>query len=322
MYPCQRYTPIDPDPATGVNWTVIRWCLVSLLLVLVPLAGCRSGPVTETQAATDANFKVYKLRGTVVATDPSKGEVTLDHGAIPGYMDAMTMPYKLKNPGVASDLHAGDVLTANLLVPNDPNADALLDEIDVIAQGKPDYRPKVVYHVPAPGDNVPDFRLRNQDGREIHLAQFRGKALLITFIYTQCPLPNYCPRVTRNFAAAERQLSASPALLNKTQFLCVSFDPQNDTPARLKAYAETYIGSNAKDAFAHWDFAVPTELVLKEMAKYFDVGFTDEPDGTITHTLSTTLIGPDGRVVHFYPGNDWTAEQVLADVKQAAASAG
>ncbi len=330
MTPCQRYTPSEvsaPTVATderlaGVNWCVIRCCLASLLLALSGLAGCRSGQANETQPATDTNFKMYKLRGTVVSTDPAKGEVTLDHGAIPGYMDAMTMPYKLKSPNIAGDLHPGDMLTANLLVPNDPNADALLDEIDVIAQGKPDYRPKVIYHVPAPGDPVPDFILRDQDGRAIHLAQFRGKALLLTFIYTRCPLPNFCPRVTRNFAVVEHQLQADPALLNKTQLLCVSFDPQNDTPARLKAYGETYIGSDAKDAFAHWDFAVPTTPVLKEMAKYFDVGFTDEPDGTITHTLSTTLIGPDGKVVHFYPGNDWTAEQVLTDVKQAAANRG
>jgi protein SCO1 len=301
---------------------VIRYFLAPLLLMMVALAGCRSRQVTETQAATDTNFKIYEMRGTVVSTDPSKGEITLDHSAIPGYMDAMTMPYKLKNPNIAGELHPGDVLTANLLVPNDPNADAVLDEIDVIAQGKPDYRPKVVYHVPAPGDEVPDFRLRDQNGREIHLAQFRGKALLITFIYTRCPLPNFCPRVTRNFASVEHQLQGDPALLNKTQLLCVSFDPQTDTPARLKAYGENYIGSDAKNAFAHWDFAVPAEPVLKEMARYFDVGFTDEPDGTITHTLSTTLIGPDGKVVHFYPGNDWTVEQVLGDVKQTAASAG
>lgn len=306
----------------GVNWTVIRCFLASLSLALAALAGCRSSRLTETQAATDANFKVYKLRGIVVSTDPAKGEVTLDHGAIPGYMDAMTMPYRLKNPNVAGDLHAGDVLTANLLVPNDPNADALLDEIDVIAQGKPDYRPKVIYHVPAPGDQVPDFTLRNQHGRAIHLAQFRGKALLVTFIYTRCPLPNFCPRVTRNFAVIERQLQGNPALLSKTQLLCVSFDPQNDTPERLKAYGETYIGGDEKNAFAHWDFAVPAAPVLKEMARYFDVGLTNEPDGTITHTLSTTLIGPDGKVVQFYPGNDWTPGQAFSDVKQAAAKAG
>jgi protein SCO1/2 len=149
------------------------------------------------------------------------------------------------------------------------------------------------------------------------LGQYRGKALLVTFIYTRCPLPDFCPRVTRNFAVIEKLLAGDPALLDKTQLVCVSFDPDHDTPERLRAYGATYIGSDAKDAFAHWDFAVPQKPVLDEMARYFDVGFSAGPEESITHTLSTTLIGPDGKVVKFYPGNDWTVEQVLADVKQA-----
>ncbi len=162
---------------------------------------------------------------------------------------------------------------------------------------------------------MPDFRLRNQDGRTIHLGQFRGKDLLITFIYTRCPLPNFCPLVTHNFAVIDKQLVANPALYAKAHLLCVSFDPEHDTPERLRAYGAKYIGSDAKTAFADWDFAVPEKPVL-EMAKYFDVGITNGPDETITHTLSTTLIGPDGKVVRFYPGNEWTPEQVLTDVKQ------
>jgi protein SCO1/2 len=192
----------------------------------------------------------------------------------------------------------------------------LLDHIVVVAQGKPDYRPAVSYHVPAPGDAVPDFKLRNQDGRPIRLAQFNGKALLITFIYTRCPRPDFCPRVTHNFAEVNRELAANPGLYVKTHLLCVTFDPEHDTPERLRAYGATYIGSDAKDAFTHWDFAVPEQPVLKQMAQFFDVGLTAGPDDTITHTLSTTLIGPDGKVVRFYPGNEWTVEQVAADVKE------
>ncbi len=166
---------------------------------------------------------------------------------------------------------------------------------------------------------MPDFKLRNQDGRAIHLDQFRGKELLITFIYTRCPLPNFCPRVTHNFADLDKQLAASPTLYGKTHLLCVSFDPEHDTPDRLRAYGATYIGSDAKNAFAHWDFAVPENPVLDKMALYFDVGITHDVNDSITHTLSTTLVGADGKVVQFYPGNEWTVEQVLADVKKAAA---
>ncbi len=102
----------------------------------------------------------------------------------------------------------------------------------------------------------------------------------------------------------------------------MSFDPDHDTPARLRAYGATYIGRDDRNAFAHWDFAVPTKPELLEMAKYFDVGITSGPDDTITHTLSTTLISPQGKVVQFYPGNEWTPQQVLNDVKRLAASAG
>jgi len=293
----------------------MRRILASSFLALALLAGCHHSQPAATNSAAQ-NFKVYHLRGKVVATNPAKGEVTLDHEAIPGLMEAMTMAYKLKDPSILSELHPGDVLTADVLVSQDPDADMLVDHIVIVAQAKPDYKPTVFYHVPAQGDAVPDFALRNQDGRPLHLAQFKGKALLVTFIYTRCPLPEFCPRVTRNFAQVEQQLTGTPALLARTHLLCVSFDPEHDTPARLRAYAATYIGNDAPAAFAHWDFAVPTAQVLPEMAKFFNLGFTSEQDTTITHTLSTTLIGPDGKVVRFYPGNEWTAAQLTADLRQ------
>ncbi len=310
-----------PDLPPVVHWGVIRRLLASSLLAVVVLAGCRSGQQATTQTPASPSYKVYKLRGKVISTNAATGEVTLDHEAIPGFMDAMTMPYKLKDPSILGELHAGDVITADVLVSQDADADVLLDHIVVVAQGKPDYKPTVLYHVPAPGDVVPDFKLRNQDGRAIHLSQFRGKALLITFIYTRCPLPNFCPLVTHNFAVIDKQLAASPALYAKTHLLCVSFDPDHDTPERLRAYGAGYIGSSDKRAFAHWDFAAPQKPVLTEMAKYFDVGITVGADDSIMHTLSTTLVGSDGKVVRFYHGNEWTPDQVLADVKQAAAGA-
>lgn len=290
------------------------------MLAALYVTGCHSGakPVAQSASPNQSSYKTYHLRGKVVSTDPSTGQITVNHEAIPGFMEAMTMPYRVKNPGILSDLHSGDVITADLFVSETDDADVFLDHIVVIAQGKPDYKPAAVYHVPAPGDSIPDFRLRNQDGRPINLNQFRGKDLLITFIYTRCPLPNFCPLVTQNFALINRELSAEPALYRKTHLLCVSFDPENDTPARLRAYGATYVGSDAKDAFGHLEFAVPDQKTLEKMAQFFDLGMTHEPDSTITHTLSTTLIGADGKVIRFYPGNDWTVSQVMADVKRAA----
>jgi protein SCO1/2 len=121
-----------------------------------------------------------------------------------------------------------------------------------------------------------------------------------------------------NFALLQKLIASNPALKG-AHLLSVSFDPDHDTPARLKAYRATYIGS---DANAHWDLAVPDKPTLLEMAKFFDLGITNEADGTITHTLSTTVIGPNGKVVHFYPGNEWTVQDVLADLQGTAAFSG
>jgi protein SCO1/2 len=114
----------------------------------------------------------------------------------------------------------------------------------------------------------------------------------------------------------EKQLASVPALYARTHLLCVSFDPEHDTPERLRAYGTTYLGIDAKKTFAHWDFAVPDKSVLAKMALFFDLGITNEADATITHTLSTTLIGADGKVMRFYPGNEWTPSQLTADARQ------
>jgi protein SCO1/2 len=280
---------------------------------LISVAGCHSSD-TSSAAAAPQQFKTYPMRGKIVSTNPATGEVTIDHQAIPGFMEAMTMPYKLRDNRIIGELHPGDLITADVLVSQTADGAVFVDHFVVIGQSKPDYRPAVQYHVPQTGDKVPDFHLVNEDGHPIHLEQFHGKALLVTFIYTRCPLPDFCPRVTHNFAVLEKSLALNPALYAKTHLLCASFDPEGDTPARLKSYGETYMGSMAPKAFEHWDFAVSSKAALQPMARWFDVGLTSEPDGTITHTLSTTLIGPDGKVVRFYPGNEWTPQEVLVDV--------
>jgi protein SCO1 len=294
----------------------MRQLLLSAFLACFVLAGCRSGQNSHDQS--NSGIKIYHLRGKVVSTDAPHAIVVLDHEAIPDFMEAMTMPYQLKDPSIISELHPGDVITADVLVSKSGQQTVLLDHIVVVAQSRPDYKPAVNYHVPTAGDSVPDFKLRNQNDRAIHLTQFKGKTLLVTFVYTRCPLPNFCPLVTRNFAAIDKQLAGDPKLYAKTHLLCVSFDPEHDTPTVLRAYAAQYIGGDAKSAFAHWDFAVPSKAELIEMAKFFNVGMSDGENGTITHTLSTTVIGPDGKVVQFYPGNEWTPDELLADVKKLA----
>ena len=237
-------------------------------------------------------------------------------------MEAMTMPYKLKDPSIVSELHPGDRITATIRVQQDEGGyhDAELDNIVVVAQAKPDYKPAVQYHVPAPGDVVPDFRLLNQSGRTIHLSQFKGKVLIATFIYTRCPLADYCPKMSRNFAEIDQTLAADPKLYAQTHLLSISFDPTYDTPAVLRSYGGAYTGRYTKETFAHWDFAAPSGKELPSVTQFFDVGVTPGENKTLTHSLSTVVIGKDGKVVAWYPTNDWQPAEIVAQIKKTAAS--
>lgn len=237
-------------------------------------------------------------------------------------MEAMTMSYPVTDRSALSELHPGDKIMATLLADPSPQGpvNLRLSEIDVIAQANPDYVPAVQYHVPTPGDKVPNFTLLNQSAKKIDLDQYRGKVLLITFIYTRCPLADYCPRMSHNFAQIDQQLAANPKLYNDTHLLSVSFDPAYDTPKVLKSYGGAYTGKYSMETFDHWEFAVPSEKELPRMEQFFDLGVTNGEKGTLQHSLATVVIGKDGKVIAFYPTNDWSVATVLQQVKQAAAA--
>ncbi len=282
----------------------------------LPTSGCKRSAPAGPPSSVAPQGKQYPVKGQVVSTDPAHGEVTVDAAAIPGFMEAMTMPYKLRTPNILSELHPGDQITATLYV---TDSDDLLDQIVITGQGQPDYKPPMMYHVLNPGDAVPDFKFLNQSGKHIAIGQFKGKVLLVTFIYTRCPLPDFCPRMSQNFAKVDKALAADPALYAKTHLLSISFDPEYDTPAVLRSYGGAYTGNYTQENFKHWDFAAPSPADQESVDKFFDIGVTPEKDHSITHSLSTVLIGPDGKVFQWYPTNDWTPEQVLGDIKRLAA---
>jgi protein SCO1/2 len=287
--------------------------LVLLLAgALATISGCHRASAPANTRVEDG-IKQYHVRGVVVSTNPAKDEISLDTEAIPGFMDAMTMPYELKNPSVISELHPGDTITATLLTSSTSD---VLDQVVIVGQAKADYVPPVQYRPLTPGESVPDFKFLNQSNRTIHLAQFRGKVLLLTFIYTRCPLASFCPRMSRNFAQIDNALAADPSLYRRTHLLSISFDPVYDTPAVLRSYGGAYTGNYTEETFAHWDFAAPPKQELPDVLKFFLVGVTPEADHTLTHSLSTIVITPDGKVYKWYPTNDWSPQQLLADVKE------
>jgi len=292
----------------------LRILVAVLGLAMVGMVGCHRAPATKSAT------QHYPVRGVVVSVDAKSGQIDLNAESIPGFMEAMTMTYKLADPTVASELHTGDRITATLLSENDTAGpiNMRLTDIVVIGQAKPDYVPKVQYHVPAPGDAVPDFALLNQSDKTIRLGQFKGKVLVMTFVYTRCPLADYCPRMSRNFAEIDKDLSGDKKLYAATHLLSVSFDPTYDTPKVLKSYGEAYTGRYTQETFTHWDFAAPEAAEMQKMEEFFDLGVTPGDNGTLQHSLSTLVIGKDGKVTAFYPTNEWTVAEVEDQIRKAA----
>ncbi len=292
--------------------------VVLSIAVICGISGCHNSSKRKADnASTSSANKQYSVRGKVISVDVKDGVISLDTEAIPGFMEAMTMAYTLENPSVASELHSGDKITAQLQL----NAQgAVLSDIAIIQQAVLNVKPEVQYHIPQAGEVVPDFMLLNQNGRKIHLHQFRGKALVLTFIYTRCQSSQFCPLMSRNFASLDQMLAADRNLYAKTHLLSISFDPKYDTPAVLRSYGGAFTGRYTKEKFEHWDFAAPSQAELASLLQWFDVGVTSRDGKVLLHSVSTAVIGPEGTIRYWYPTNTWTPQQVLQDVRQVLAS--
>lgn len=286
---------------------------LALLIAAFGVLGCHSSSQSSSTGTAASSPKQYSIRGKVVSVDQKDGVIALDTEAIPGVMEAMTMAYTLQNPSIASELHPGDILTAQLQL---VAQGAVLSNIVIVQQANLNVLPPVQYHVPQPGDAVPDFRFHNQSNHEISLRQFRGKVLVLTFIYTRCASSQFCPLMSRNFAHLDQLLAADPGLYGKTHLLSISFDPTYDTPAVLRSYGGAYTGRYTKETFQHWDFAAPSAAKLASLLQWFDVAVSSSNGKIVSHSVSTAIIGPDGKIRAWYPSNAWTPQQALKDIQQ------
>jgi protein SCO1 len=285
--------------------------VVLLLFLQLCISSCSSK--TEAPAAS-GSAKEYAIKGKVVSVNKSDHKVTIDHEEIPGYMEKMTMEFNLYDDWVYSELAPGAIIQATLVVDGDRSwlKDPVVTKItDPSRVG----RSEESGIEPDPGTQVPDFALVNQNGRKVNFKQYRGRALLVTFIYTRCPLPDYCPLMSQNLAQISRDLGKNPALKDRTHMLSISIDPDYDKPEVLREYGSRYTGSNKSDAFKQWEFASGSPEQVKEVAVFFGLNYWPEKDQVI-HGLRTALITPDGKVFKVYRGNDWMPEEVLKDVEK------
>ena len=272
-----------------------------------------SGACNREKSQASSSTKRYAFKGKVISVDKNAGTANIDNEQIAGFMDPMIMPYSMKPASMLDQIQPGDSITAEVVVEPEKY---WLENVKVTGHSQPSAKPAASVHIPSPGDEVPDFKLVNQSSKNISLHRYRGQTLLLTLIYTRCPFPDFCPRVSHEFAAIDRQLRADPARYGKTHLLSISFDPEHDTPRILRVYGYKCAGSKDPRLFTRWEFSVIPRTELPEFADYFALTYKEEA-GLITHSLSTAVISPDGRILKWYHGADWQASDLLQEIAAA-----
>ena len=271
------------------------------------IAGCRrSSPTTTT----------YPIRGIVRAVNPDAGDVTIAHEAIPGFMGAMTMPFTVADRSLLDDVRPGDEVAGVLRVRFEPDGKSVaalsLAELGVTRPALTAAATTIADPVPdllQPGATVPDFAVTTQAGDRLLLSDWRNEVIVLTFIFTRCPLPEFCPAIDAKFADLARRLAIDPARAARVRLLSVSFDPDHDTPAILTAHAHRV---GAKPPL--WTFAVASRDELAKVAG--PIGLTVVP-GTreIAHNLRTVLIDRGNRLVQIETGSKWSTADLARAIR-------
>ena len=282
--------------------------------ILVLTVGCHSSAPT---ANSDPTATSYAAQGVVEQIATDHHQVTIHHQAIPGYMMEMTMDFPVNDASELNGISNGDNVTFTLVVNKDTayvkdiHRTGHTDQPATNAMSMPmpnDTMPKL-----KPGDKLPDSELLAEDGKTIHLSDFRGKAVALTFFFTRCPLPNYCPLMNRNFSQTRNILLSTPNAPKNWQFLSISFDSEFDRPENLTTYGDFYRRNNPD----RWLFASASSATLADLAPRIGLMIMGQ-DAKITHNLRTVVIDPQGSLYRQFNDNLWTPEQLASAITEAA----
>ena len=261
------------------------------------------------------NATTYDVRGQIVGFGGDSTTVFIAHEDIPGLMPAMTMPFRVRAlhdlDGLSLfqpvefvlHLNAGESWIASLQRLPDSTTLRVEGVAERVSSGAEDAASML-----QPGERVPDLAFTDQSGAARSLGTFTGRPVVLTFIYTRCPLPEYCPQLSRQFQALERRISAE--IPGEVALLSMTLDPEYDTPEVLRGYGERYVAS-----FEDWTFGTGSAEQIASWAQAF--GVTAERNGVqIDHNLVTALIGPEGRLIERWRGSDWRIDDVWAKVRE------
>ena len=298
------------------NRSVLIPVIFLFSLAVLGFSSCQ--PKQRVRSPTE---KHYDLKGKVVTVDKEKRELTIAHEDIKDFMPGMVMPFSVREDWVYEIAAPGNQITATLVV---DGTQSWLEDVVLTEDSTPVAGASPIEGAdPNVGDAVPDYALLNQDGKTIRVHDYKGKTLLLTFIYTRCQDPNQCTLMSSNFAAIDQELRKQPDLYAKTHLLSISFDPAYDTPKVLRSYGAAHTGKYSDETFAHWEFATGSPDEVKGIARFFGLRyFIDTPSGTeqVIHSLRTAIIGPDGKIAKVYRGNEWKPEELVKELQSISAA--
>ena len=291
----------------------------ALLAWVALLTGCDSR--VAPPADPEAGVTNYPARGVVQAVRPDGKTVVIKHEEIPGYMMAMTMPFEARPTNDLAGVKAGDTVAFRLRV---TEKDGWIDQLKVITPAPATNTPgtnaappfRILPNVPElkAGDALPNYAFTNEVGRTVQLADYRGQALAFTFIFTRCPFPNFCPRMSDNLSLTQKRLKATPDAPANWHLLSVSFDPEYDTAERLAQYGRRF----GQDP-AHWSLVNGSFDQIERLAGHFglyfgrNVGITEQ-----NHNLRTVVVDAAGKVQQVFVGNEWSVDDLVAAITEAA----
>jgi protein SCO1/2 len=257
----------------------------------------------------------YETRGVVRSFSPDRQTIEIQHENIPSFMPSMTMPFVARDAKQIADLRTGDAISFRITV---TQKDFWIDKVKKIRREDVDVAgPKPTVPISPKGDlrlkegdDMPRFSLANQNSERISLDTFRGRPFVLTFVFTRCPLPNFCPLMSTNFEELQTAIKTGSGALADTRLLSVTLDPGFDTPEVLKIYA----GYHHADLRV-WLFATGDEKEIDALTRAFSV-YRQTEGGTISHGLATALIDKDGKIAKLWRGNAWKPDEVIHEIEQ------
>lgn len=294
-----------------VRFNIMRRLASSLCLtaLMSMLANCDRSPSARNVGAPAPEKAIhFQVRGILHRFTPDRRRAVIAHDEIAGYMKAMTMEFDLGDPGEASDLQPGDILTFRLSV---TDTKSWIDQIRKTGRTElPASRAATeAAGSPASIRTLPDTALIDQRGQRFNLNDLRGRAIAITFMFTRCPLPNFCPLMSRNFEIVQRQLAAA-APAERWRLLSITIDPEHDTPDILAKYAANYAANPQQ-----WLFATGAEADIRQLGSVFGLEFASG-GGQINHNLRTVVVDPAGGIQRVFDGNDWQPAELVTEMRR------